>query len=82
MTEAFIVVITLAILIVLGIGLIGMLRGGKRGSDQMFKSLVTRVSLSVLLFALVLFAGYMGWITPNHVLLDRPNMSITQPAEK
>ncbi|MBT6328104.1 MAG: DUF2909 family protein, partial [Candidatus Thioglobus sp.] len=42
------------------------------GSDKMFKSLVTRVSLSVLLFLLVLFAGYMGWIEPNVVMVDAP----------
>ena len=65
MTEVVIVIIIIAILVALGFGLIGMVKGGKVGSDKMFKSLVTRVSLSVLLFLLVLFAGYMGWIEPK-----------------
>jgi len=59
-------------LVALGFGLIGMVKGGKQGSDKMFKSLVIRVSLSVLLFVLVMFAGYMGWITPNAVMVDAP----------
>ncbi len=72
MTEVLIVIIIIAILVALGFGLIGMLRGGKQGSDKMFKSLVVRVSLSVLLFALLMFAGYMGWIKPNAIVLDTP----------
>jgi Ca2+/Na+ antiporter len=72
MTEVVIVIIIIAILVALGFGLIGMVKGGKVGSDKMFKSLVTRVSLSVLLFLLVLFAGYMGWIEPNVVMVDAP----------
>jgi len=38
----------------------------------MFKSFVTRVSLSVFLFLLVMFAGYMGWIQPNVMMIDAP----------
>ncbi|MDB3972189.1 twin transmembrane helix small protein [Candidatus Thioglobus sp.] len=72
MTEFVIVLIVIAILVALGFGLIGMVRGGKKGSDKMFKSLVTRVSLSVLLFILVLFSGYMGWIEPNMIMVDAP----------
>jgi hypothetical protein len=72
MTEFVIVLIIIAILVALGFGLIGMVRGGKEGSDKMFKSLVTRVSLSVLLFILVLFSGYMGWIEPNMIMVDAP----------
>ncbi|MDB2589675.1 twin transmembrane helix small protein [Candidatus Thioglobus sp.] len=72
MTEFVIVLIVIAILVALGFGLIGMVRGGKEGSDKMFKSLVTRVSLSVLLFILVLFSGYMGWIEPNMIMVDAP----------
>ncbi len=74
MTGVVAVIIIIAILIALGVGLIGMVRGGKAGSDKMFKSLVVRVSLSVLLFVLVMFAGYMGWITPNAVLVDAPTV--------
>jgi asparagine N-glycosylation enzyme membrane subunit Stt3 len=72
MTEFVIVLIIIAILVALGFGLIGMVKGGKEGSDKMFKSLVTRVSLSVLLFILVLFSGYMGWIEPNIIMVDAP----------
>jgi hypothetical protein len=72
MTEFVIVLIIIAILVALGFGLIGMVKGGKEGSDKMFKSLVTRVSLSVLLFILVLFSGYMGWIEPNMIMIDAP----------
>ncbi|RUM77508.1 MAG: twin transmembrane helix small protein [Candidatus Thioglobus sp.] len=80
MTEVVIVLIIIAILVALGFGLIGMVKGGKEGSDKMFKSLVTRVSLSVFLFLLVLFAGYMGWIKPNVMMIDAP--SIQTPVQK
>ncbi len=72
MTEFVIILIIIAILVALGFGLIGMVKGGKEGSDKMFKSLVTRVSLSVLLFILVIFSGYMGWIEPNMIMVDAP----------
>ena len=80
MTEVVIVLIIIAILVALGFGLIGMVKGGKEGSDKMFKSLVTRVSLSVFLFLLVLFAGYMDWIKPNVMMMDAP--SIQTPVHK
>jgi hypothetical protein len=72
MAQVFIVVVIIVILIALGFGLMGVLRGGKQGSDKMFKSLVTRVALSVALFAFVMFAGYMGWIEPNGIMIDAP----------
>jgi Ca2+/Na+ antiporter len=72
MTEVVVVLIIIAILVALGFGLIGMVKGGKAGSDKMFKSFVTRVSLSVFLFLLVMFAGYMGWIQPNVMMIDAP----------
>ena len=80
MTEVVIVLIIIAILVALGFGLIGMVKGGKEGSDKMFKSLVTRVSLSVFLFLLVLFAGYMGWIKPNVMMIDAPMVQV--PTQK
>ena len=80
MTEVVIVIIIIAILVALGFGLIGMVKGGKQGSDKMFKSLVTRVTLSVFLFLLVMFSGYMGWIKPNVNMVDAP---VTQvPVQK
>ena len=72
MTGVIVVIIIIAILVALGFGLIGLVKGGKQGSDKMFKSLVTRVALSVTLFIFVMFAGYMGWITPNSVMVDAP----------
>ncbi len=74
MSEVLIVVVIIAILIALGFGLIGMVKGGKQGSDKMFKSLVVRITLSVVLFIFVMFAGYMGWITPNTIMLDAPTV--------
>ncbi|CAC9624686.1 hypothetical protein [uncultured Gammaproteobacteria bacterium] len=74
MAEFLIVIVIIAILVALGFGLIGMVKGGQQGSDKMFKSLVTRVTLSIVLFLFVIFAGYMGWIQPNTVILDAPSM--------
>ncbi len=70
MAEFFIIIVIITILVALGFGLIGMLKGGRRGSDRMFKSLVARISLSVFLFLLVMFAAYMGWIEPNPVVFS------------
>lgn len=72
MIDILIVIIIITILVALGFGLIGMLVGGRSGSYKMFKSLATRVVLSLFLFLLLLFAGYMGWIEPNNVILDTP----------
>jgi hypothetical protein len=74
MIELFIVLIIIAILAALGWGLLGMLKGGKQGSDKMFKSIVTRVVLSLTLFALVMFAAFMGWIEQNNVILDAADL--------
>jgi flagellar basal body-associated protein FliL len=60
-----VIIIIVLILIALGRALIAMLRGGADNSEKMFKSLATRVALSIFLFLLVMFAGYMGWIEPN-----------------
>ncbi len=68
MTQIIIIIIV-AILIALGSGLLGMLRGGSSGSDKMFKSLVIRVALSLFLFVLVMFAAFMGWIEPNATMM-------------
>ncbi len=79
MIGAIAVIIIIAILVALGFGLIGLVKGGKQGSDKMFKSLVTRVALSVTLFIFVMFAGYMGWITPNAVMVDAPIVQTQTP---
>ncbi len=71
-TEKVMDIIVIAIIIVilfsLGSALVGMIRGGEKGSDKMFKALRVRVSLSVFLFILLMFASFMGWIEPNNVL--------------
>ena len=63
-----IIAIIIVILFSLGSALVGMIRGGKKGSDKMFKSLRLRISLSVFLFIMLMFASFMGWIEPNNVL--------------
>ena len=34
-------------------------------SDRIVKALTWRIGLSLLLFVFLMFAFYMGWITPN-----------------
>ena len=63
-----IITIIIVILFSLGSALVGMIRGGEKGSDKMFKSLRLRIGLSVFLFILLMFASHMGWIVPNNVL--------------
>ena len=61
----FVIAILALIFVFLGSAVIGLLRGGKAGSDRMFKALRMRIILSVLLFAFLLLAGFLGWIEPN-----------------
>ena len=63
-----VLVLVLVIFFSLGSALIGLLRGGKQGSDKMFKALRMRISLSVFLFILLMFASFMGWIESNNIL--------------
>ncbi|HIF88672.1 MAG TPA: twin transmembrane helix small protein [Candidatus Thioglobus sp.] len=64
-----VIAIIVVILFSLGSALIGMVKGGKEGSEKMFKSLRIRIGLSVFLFALLMFSGFMGWIEPNTTML-------------
>jgi len=64
-----VIAIIVIILFSLGSAVIGMVKGGKEGSDKMFKSLRIRIGLSVFLFALLMFSGFMGWIEPNTTML-------------
>ncbi|MBT3276480.1 DUF2909 family protein [Candidatus Thioglobus sp.] len=70
MSSVIIIVIIVGILLALGSGLLGLLRGGSAGSDKMFRSLVIRVALSLFLFGVLMLSGYMGWIEPNVVVMD------------
>ncbi|MGE4594287.1 MAG: twin transmembrane helix small protein [Gammaproteobacteria bacterium] len=64
-----VIAIIIVILFSLGSAVIGMVKGGKEGSDKMFKSLRIRIGLSVFLFVLLMFSGFMGWIEPNTTML-------------
>ena len=70
MSSVIIIVIIVGILLALGSGLLGLMRGGSDGSDKMFRSLVVRVALSLFLFGVLMLSGYMGWIEPNVVIMD------------
>jgi len=61
----FVIAILVLIFILLGSAVMGLLRGGRAGSDRMFKALRMRIVLSVVLFVFLLFAGLVGWIEPN-----------------
>ena len=56
----FVIAVLVLIFIFLGSAVIGLLKGGKAGSDRMFKALRMRIILSVLLFAFLLLAGALG----------------------
>ena len=66
--DIIVIALIIVILFSLDYALVGMIRGGEKGSDKMFKSLRLRISLSVFLFILLMFASFMGWIEPNNVL--------------
>jgi hypothetical protein len=70
MSDIIIITVIVGILFALGSGLIGLMRGGSEGSDKMFRSLVVRVALSLILFGVLMLSGYMGWIDPNVVVMD------------
>ncbi len=50
----------------LGSALFYMMKDGD-GSKRMVKALTMRVGLSVVLFVLLIFAFWMGWIEPTGV---------------
>ena len=72
--KILIVVAFIAILAALaGAGLF-MLRDGRDGkpkTGRMMRALALRVGLSVLLFASILLAFWMGWIQPTGIPLGR-----------
>ena len=51
----------------LGSALYYMMKDGD-GSKRMVKALTMRIGLSIVLFALLLFAFWMGWIKPTGVV--------------
>jgi hypothetical protein len=58
------VVLFVAILASLGVALVALFRRGDH-SDAMLKALTVRVSLSVLLFLLLMLAWWTGWLKPH-----------------
>jgi len=44
-----------------------MMKDGE-GSKRMVKALTMRISLSLLLFIIIIFAFWMGWIKPTGVV--------------
>ena len=67
--DYFVIAIIVLIFFFLGAAVIGLLKGGREGSDKMFKALRMRIILSVFLFVFLLFANYIGWIEPNNFSL-------------
>jgi hypothetical protein len=46
-------------------------RGGKPKTGNMMRALALRVTLSVLLFAFILFSYWAGWIEPTGIPIGR-----------
>ncbi len=64
--DYFVIAIIVLIFFFLAAAVIGLLKGGREGSDKMFKALRMRIILSVFLFIFLLFANYIVWIEPNN----------------
>ena len=62
--KSIIVLLLLMILASLGKALYHMVRK-ERNPDGVVNSLTYRIGLSVLLFTLIVFGSFMGWITPH-----------------
>ncbi len=64
--KALIIIILLMILASLAAGVIFLVKDNSdKNSIRLVTSLTVRISLSVLLFILLLFGYYMGWIQPH-----------------
>ena len=64
--DIIIIAIIIVILFSLGSALVGMIRGGEKGSDKMFKSLRLRISLSVFLFSVECGIQGLYWRSLRH----------------
>ena len=64
--KLLVLLLLLAIIVSLGSGLF-FLGKDNEGASRTLKALTIRVSLSVLLVALLVGAYFMGWIEPNPV---------------
>jgi len=64
--KLLVIAVLAAILVSLGSALFYLV-SGRGQDDRTVKSLTVRIALSVALFALLMVAGFMGWITPHGI---------------
>ena len=64
--KAIIIILFVFIFISLGSALYYLMRD-QGNSDRIVKALTWRIGLSIVLFAVLMIAFFMGWITPNTV---------------
>jgi Protein of unknown function (DUF2909) len=55
----------LAVLVSLGLGLYHLARGTPQDSEKLLRALTVRITLSLLLFALLMLAWHFGLIAPH-----------------
>ena len=65
MARLLILACLLAIVLSLGSALVHLVRHKGESSQKMARALTIRVGLSVLLFALLMVAWWLGWIQPH-----------------
>lgn len=71
MSKAIPIILLIFILISLGQSLYYLITDKENDSKRTVKTLSLRIGLSLILFALLIFSGFMGWIQP-HPLLPTP----------
>ncbi len=67
LVKAIVVLFLLIILYSLGSALFYLVRDKGSDSTRVVKALTWRISLSMLLFVLLLIAFSLGWITPHSI---------------
>jgi hypothetical protein len=60
-----VVLVLLGIIVSLGSALFSLTREGGTDSKRTVRALTVRIGLSVVLFLFLMFAYWMGWVTPN-----------------
>jgi hypothetical protein len=55
----------LTVLVSLGLGLFHLSRGTAQDSERLVRALTVRITVSLLLFALLMLAWYFGLISPH-----------------
>ena len=55
----------LTVLVSLGLGLYHLSRGTPQDSDKLLRALTVRITVSLLVFALLMLAWYFGLISPH-----------------